>query len=38
MMTGSTLMRTGSQEYVRGAVASDMVIHSFRLVAAPQQS
>ena len=27
MMTGITLMRTGSQEYGRGAVASDMVIH-----------
>jgi hypothetical protein len=36
--TGITMMRTGSQEYGRGAVALDMVIRPFRLVAAPHQS
>jgi hypothetical protein len=29
-----TMMRAESQEYWRGAVASDKVIHPFRLVAA----
>ncbi len=37
MMTGSTLMRISSQEYGRGAVASDLVIQSLRQVGAPYQ-